>query len=65
MLKIRDKRRDEQGIHATERLTRVEASIAALQDEDLLGFADIFRSQIHTPLAEMAAAEMRKRAISL
>ncbi|MES3085093.1 hypothetical protein O6X71_20115 [Sphingomonas faeni] len=31
----------------------------ALQNEDLLDFADIFRSQIDTPLAKMAAAEMK------
>ena len=65
MLKIRNKRRVEQGVQATERLARVEASIGALQNEDLLDLADIFRSQIDTPLAEMAAAEMKKRAISL
>jgi hypothetical protein len=65
MLKIRNKRRAEQGVHASERLARVEASIAALQNEDLLDLADIFRSQINTPLFEMASNEMRKRAISL
>ena len=65
MLKIRNKRRVEQGVQATERLARVEASIEALQNEDLLDLADIFRSQIDTPLAEMAAAEMKNRAISL
>jgi len=65
MLRIRDKRRAEQGADAKERLARVEASIAALQNEDLLDLADIFRSQHHTPLAEMASAEMRRRAISL
>ncbi|WP_353467452.1 hypothetical protein [Sphingomonas faeni] len=59
MLKIRNKRRAEQGAHATERLACVEASIVALQNEDLLDFADIFRSQIDTPLAKMAAAEMK------
>lgn len=65
MLKIRNKRRAEQGAHATQRLAHVEASITALQNEDLLDLADIFKSQIQSPLAEMASAEMKKRAISL
>lgn len=65
MLKIRNKRRAEQGAHATQCLAHVEASITALQNEDLLDLADIFKSQIQSPLAEMASAEMKKRAISL
>ena len=65
MLKIRNKRRAEQSAHATERLAHIEASVTALQNEDLLDLADIFKSQVQTPLAEMASAEMKKRAISL
>ncbi len=65
MLKIRTKRRADQAAHAAGRLALIEASITALQDEDLLDLADIFKEQGATPLAEMASAEMKKRAISL
>lgn len=65
MLKTRIKRRADQAARAAERLALVEASIVALQNEDLLDLADIFKTQTHTPLAEMALIEMKKRAISL
>lgn len=65
MLKLRTKRRAEQAVQATERLALIEASIMALGNEDLLDLADIFRTHNQTPLAEMASAEMKKRAINL
>ena len=37
----------------------------ALGDEDLLDLADIFSGPAPTALGEMAAAEMRKRKLSL
>ena len=40
-------------------------SIAALSNDDLLDFADIFREMPQMPLAEIAFAEMEKRGISL
>lgn len=65
MLKIRIKRRADQAALAVERIARIGMSIAALQNEDLLDLADIFKFQTHTPLAAMAFAEMKKRSISL
>jgi hypothetical protein len=65
MLKIRTKRRADQAAHAATRLAQIEASIAALENEDLLDLADIFKSRMPTPLGEMASAEMTKRSISL
>ena len=65
MLKIRSKRRADHTARAAERLALIEASITALENEDLLDLADIFKAQTQTPLAEMASVEMEKRAISL
>lgn len=65
MLKIRMKRQAAETGHALERLAAVEASVAALGDEDLLDLADIFAAGEPTPLREMAAAEMRRRNLSL
>jgi hypothetical protein len=65
MLKVRFKRRVDQAARAAERLALVETSILALANEDLLDLADIFKTQTQTPLAEMASAELKKRAISL
>jgi hypothetical protein len=65
MLKTRIKRRAAQAERAIARLAEVEASVAALVDEDLLDLADIFSGETRTPLGEMASAEMRKRNLSL
>lgn len=65
MLKSRMKRRADPGSRAMKRLSQIEASIAALNNEDLLDFADIFRPDSRSPLAETASAEMEKRGISL
>ena len=65
MLKSRIKRHDAEGARVANRLAQIEASVAALQDEDLLDLADIFSSGTMTPLLEMASAEMAKRNISL
>ena len=43
----------------------MEASIRALEDNDLLDFADIFIGQPQTPLGDIAAAEMARRKIAL
>ena len=56
------------GTRATRDLKRfaeIEASIRALEDNDLLDFADIFVGQPGTPLSEIAAAEMANRKIGL
>jgi hypothetical protein len=65
MLKTRMKRLAAETERSLDRLAAVEASIAALGDEDLLDLADIFAAGDQTPLREMAEAEMRHRNISL
>lgn len=65
MLRTRIRRRADQGERASQRLTLIEASIAALIDDDLLDLADIFRDEPRTPLGELASAEMARRNISL
>jgi len=65
MLNTRIKRLTAATGRALDRLALVEASVAALGDEDLLDLADIFAAGGSTPLREMAAAEMRRRGLSL
>ncbi len=65
MLRIRTKRLAIEAERAIERLAAVEASVAALGDEDLLDLADIFARGDSTPLREMASAEMQRRNLSL
>ena len=65
MLKTRTKRRAIETGRALDRLAAVEASVAALGDEDLLDLADIFAVGEPTPLREMAEAEMRRRDLRL
>ncbi len=65
MLKIRDRRRAAETMKAFKRLIAVEAAVTALDDEDLLDFADIFAAGESTPLREMAEAEMRRRNLTL
>lgn len=65
MLKFRIKRQEAIIERTFERLAAVEASIVALDDEDLLDFADIFVRGAPTPLREMAEAEMQRRQINL
>ncbi|RSU46605.1 MULTISPECIES: hypothetical protein [unclassified Sphingomonas] len=50
---------------AAAQLTAIETSIIALADEDLLDFADIFRSKPDSVLGQLALAEMKKRNIRL
>ncbi len=65
MLNMRIKRLAAETGRALDRLTAVEASVAALGDEDLLDLADIFAAGDPTPLREMAEAEMRRRNLCL
>jgi len=65
MQKERTKWRADRATRALKRLDEIEASIIALQDNDLLDLADIFIGQLGTPLAEIASTEMAKRNISL
>ncbi len=65
MLKRRIRRQTAEAERAAGRLAAVEASIAALGDEDLLDLADIFRGAAPTPLWDMAAAEMGRRDLRL
>lgn len=48
-----------------DRLAAIEASVAALGDEDLLDLADIFAQRGATPLRDMTQEEMRRRGIHL
>jgi len=52
MLKSRIRRHDAEGARVANCLAQIEASVAALQDEDLLDLADIFSSGTMTPLLE-------------
>ncbi|MEG3171156.1 hypothetical protein U1708_02910 [Sphingomonas sp. ZB1N12] len=65
MLKTRIRHRARRAAETEASLASINGSITALQDEDLLDLADIFRSQTETPIAEIAAAEMKKRGITL
>lgn len=65
MLKTRMKRIATETARALDRLAAIEAAVAALGDEDLLDFADIFAAGDPTPLRPMAEAEMRRRGLSL
>jgi hypothetical protein len=65
MLRTRIKMRADQSERAKQRLSLIEASIAALSDDDLLDLADIFSGEPRTPLGELAFAEMATRNISL
>lgn len=65
MLPHRTKWRSDRGARALRRLADIEASIAALTNEDLLDLADIFADDHHAPLGVIAATEMSKRKISL
>lgn len=65
MLKTRLKRMTEEGARAVTCLGTIHASIAALNDEDLLDLADIFPSGARTPLGDAAAAEMQRRNLKL
>ena len=65
MLKTRKRRLDRLNETARQRLAQIEASIAALPDEDLLDLADIYKAKPQTPLGEIAFAEMARRNISL
>lgn len=65
MLKTRIRRLAAETERSLDRLAAVEASVVALGDEDLLDLADIFAAGEPTPLREMAAAEMRRRNLSL
>jgi hypothetical protein len=64
MLKTRIKQRAARAERTVVRLADIEASIAALVDEDLLDLADIFAGQPQTVLAELATAEMGKRKLT-
>lgn len=65
MLKTRIKRCTIESARAGARLADIEASVCALNDEDLLDLADIFSGDTDGPLREMAATAMVKRNLSL
>jgi len=65
MLTRRIRRRAAEAEQAAVRLGAIQASVAALGDEDLLDLADIFRGLAPTPLWDMASAEMHRRDLRL
>lgn len=65
MLRLKKKRRASQDARAAMQLAGINASIVALDDEDLLDIADIFRERRDTPLAAYAFAEVERRKLSL
>ena len=65
MLKIRKKREAQRSALAPQRLVQVAASIAGLENEDLLDLADIFKATPDSPIMQYAATEMARRRISL
>ena len=65
MLTRRIRRRAAEAEQAVARLGAIQASVAALGDEDLLDLADIFRGLAPTPLWDMASAEMHRRDLRL
>lgn len=65
MFKTRMKRLNTSRERATAQLAAIETSVVDLADEDLLDFADIFRSKPDSVLGQLALAEMKKRNISL
>ncbi|WP_380784865.1 hypothetical protein [Sphingomonas sp. R86521] len=58
------KRQAAVGALAADRLAGIEASISALNDEDLLDLADIFSGDARTHLGDSASAELRRRNLS-
>lgn len=65
MLKSRGTWRANQDRRAKKHLAEIEATVAALSDNDLLDLADIFESAPHSILKEIAGREMARRGISL
>ena len=65
MLKIRNKQIANDHAAAARTVARIEASIVALSDDDLLDLADIFSGGAATPLGDMASGEMARRSIAL
>jgi len=65
MLRIRKKREAQRSAFAAKRLVQVAASIAGLENEDLLDLADIFKATPDTPIMQYAVTEMGRRGISV
>lgn len=65
MLRTRMKRLADQGERIEQRLRQIEAAIVALDNDDLLDLADIFKARPDNPIRQIAQAEMARRAISL
>jgi len=65
MLKTRIKRIATKTELDLQRLAAIEAAVAALRDEYLLDFADIFAVGDQTPLRVMAEDQMRRRGLRL
>lgn len=65
MLKSRIRRQTIAAMHTSSRLAAIEASIRALDNEDLLDLADIFARGEPTPLTKLTVQIMAERNIGL
>jgi hypothetical protein len=64
MQKDKPKWRADHGARALRTLSGIEASIAALHDEDLLDFQDIFAGSPGSALGQWASEEVQRRNLS-
>lgn len=65
MLKRRSKLPITAQHRAMKKLSEIEATVAALKDDDLLDLADILLDAASSPLSVMASKQMAKRNLSL
>jgi hypothetical protein len=61
MQRTRGKWRADHGARAVKQIAGIEASIARLNDEDLLDLQDIFAAHAGSLLDELASVEIRRR----
>ena len=65
MLKLKSKRSAAKGTSAVTKLAKMQASIIALNDEDLLDLGDIFSGKTPMFITDIAATELKRRNLSL
>jgi hypothetical protein len=65
MMKIKKRRLAAEAARAATQVAEIQASIMALNDEDLLDLADIFSGRSGTILGDVASTELKRRNLSL
>jgi hypothetical protein len=65
MLKMKTRRLAAEGARAVTRISEIQASVAALNDEDLLDLADIFSGETPTFIGDVASTELKRRNLTL